>query len=72
MKFAGPEKWEEGKGPIRMEPVQVRVQMKRPGPPTVHILDYNGTRTGRTVPVQSGAFTLDGAETRTSDYEIAY
>jgi len=72
MKYAGPQKMADGKGPIRMEPVRVQVQMKRPGTPTVHILDHNGIRTGRTVPVQNGAFTLDGAETRACYYEIAY
>lgn len=59
-------------GPVVMEPVKARVQLKRSGTPTVHILDHNGVRTGRTVPVQNGAFELDTGRDQTPYYLITW
>lgn len=72
MKYAGAEKMIDGQAPILMEPVRARIQLKRPGTPTVHVLDHNGARTGTTLPVEDGSFTIDGTTTRTCYYEISY
>ena len=36
---------EKGTGPIRVEPVQVDLTLKRPGTPTVYVCDHDGNRT---------------------------
>jgi hypothetical protein len=61
-----------GQAPIRMQPITADIRLKRPGTPTLHILDHNGARTGKTIPVQNGAFTLDGAASGSCYYELAY
>ena len=63
-----------GTGPILMEPVVCELQFKRLGTPTVHILDHDGRRTGRTVDVNvaDGKFILNGGETKAVYYEVVY
>jgi hypothetical protein len=36
----------------------------------VNVLDHDGRRTGRTIPVKDGRFTLDGAKDKTIYYEV--
>jgi hypothetical protein len=62
----------KGNAPILVEPVKARIGWKQRGNFTVHILDHDGNDTGRTVPVENGVFTVDGAETRTVYYEIRF
>jgi hypothetical protein len=38
----------------------------------VNVLDHDGGRTGRTVPVKDGRFTLDGARDKAIYYEVVY
>jgi len=63
---------DQGKAPVIVEPVRVELKIDRPGKPTVHVLDHDGRRTPRVVPVPEGRMVLDGAEHKTIDYEIAY
>jgi hypothetical protein len=60
-----------GSSPIRMEPVKATLEIKRPGA-TVHVLDHDGRRTDRYVPVGNDRVILDGAKTRTVYYEIVF
>ncbi len=62
----------KGKGPILMEPVLAEIALARAGTPKVYVLDHDGRRTGKTVPVSNGAFKIDGAAYKTPYYEIAY
>ena len=39
---------------------------------SVNILDHDGRRTGRTVPVTGGRFTLDGAKDKAVYYEVMF
>ncbi len=62
----------KGRAPILMEPVTADIALGRKGAPTVHVLDHDGHRTGRTVPVHNGAFRIDGVSYKTPYYEIVY
>ncbi len=72
MVFVGRTLLRKGKPPIRMEPVKATIRIKRGGGPTVHVLDHDGRRTGRTVPVRNGVLELDGARTRAVYYEVVF
>jgi hypothetical protein len=61
-----------GGAPVVMEPVQATVRIDRPGRGTVHVLDHDGARTGRTIPVRAGQFTIDGARDRTPYYLVTF
>ena len=61
-----------GTGPILMEPVICELEFRRAGTPTVHVLDHDGRRTGKTLPVENGRVKLDGRETKTVYYEVSY
>jgi len=64
---------ERGAAPILMEPVKATVTFTGPlaGRVTaVNLLDHDGRRTGKTLPVTNGRFTLDGAQDRTPYYEV--
>jgi hypothetical protein len=62
---------ENGKGPILMEPVVATIALKRPIA-AVNVLDHSGARTERTVPVASGAFSIDGARDKAFYYEVVF
>ena len=38
----------------------------------VHVLDHDGCRTGRTLAVTDGRFTLDGAKDKAIYYEVVF
>lgn len=61
-----------GTGPIQLEPVHAQVSVRGKGTPTVYLLDHDGRRTERTVPVEDGVFTIDGTRDKTLYYEIVY
>ena len=63
---------DKGTAPVIVEPVVAEIGIKRTGTPTVHVLDHDGRRTGRTVPATDGRIVLDGAENKTIYYEIEY
>lgn len=61
-----------GDGPMRVEPVSVDVRLRRSDRATVHILDHDGRRTGKTVDLHDGTLRLEGRETRAIYYEVVY
>jgi hypothetical protein len=63
---------ERGTPPVVMEPVKARITVRKPGIPTVHVLDHDGCRTGAHVPVENGIFTIDGARDKTCYYLITF
>ena len=63
---------DKGKGPVLMEPVKAKIQLKRAGTPTVRLLDHDGAATDKTVPVQDGSFTIDGTRDKTCYYVVEY
>lgn len=63
---------DRGTGPMRVEPVRATLQFKRAGAFTVHVLDHDGQRTGRQLPVRDGTVVLDSASSRTPYYEITF
>jgi hypothetical protein len=72
MKFVGATLVDRGRDPMLVEPVTVDIQFQRSGEPTIHVLDHDGRRTGRTVPVENRKATLDGAQTQTVYYEVTF
>jgi hypothetical protein len=61
------------KGPVLLEPVRADIALGEAlarRAVAVHVLDHDGRRTGKTLPLTGGAFTLDGATDRTPYYEI--
>ncbi|MFQ3587510.1 MAG: hypothetical protein SNJ76_07585 [Fimbriimonadaceae bacterium] len=71
MKIFGQVLVERGQPPILMEPVVADITLKRPGA-TVHILDHDGRRTGRTVPVENGVVRIDTGRDRTCWYLVTF
>jgi hypothetical protein len=63
---------ENGGPPILLEPVKAAVAIEGRPVKAVHVLDHNGRRTGRTVPVSDGRFTIDGAMDQAFYYEVVY
>ena len=61
-----------GAGPVTLEPVKARIAIRKPGTPQVVLLDHDGRRTDRTLPVKDGAFEIDGARDRTCYYLVVY
>ncbi|MFP4635009.1 MAG: hypothetical protein ACLFRD_04035 [Nitriliruptoraceae bacterium] len=61
-----------GGEPLVMEPVRARISLAGTGRRVreVCVLDHDGRRTDRTVPVQDDAFTIDGTRDRALYYEI--
>lgn len=70
--FAEERLLEVGRGPVRMEPVRACLSIRRAGNPVVILLDHNGRRTDRTLPVENGTFEIDGARDRTCYYLVEY
>jgi hypothetical protein len=61
-----------GGAPILMEPVKASIRLAKPGRATVYLLDHDGVRTDKTLPITNGAFTIDGARDKTCYYLITY
>lgn len=72
MKFnrAGDELLDKGRGPVLLEPVRASLVIQRLGSFQVNVLDHDGRRTGRTLPVKEGRVEIDGARDRTPYYEL--
>lgn len=58
-------------GTVVMEPVAAAVTLKRSGA-TLHILDHNGVRTGRTLPVTNGSFEINTGRDKTPYYLLTW
>lgn len=63
-----------GGGPILLEPVRGTLRLDRPGVPVVHVLDWYGRRSGRTLPVgvDGTAATVRLGDEAAAWYEIVY
>jgi len=63
---------DNGHAPILLEPVRASLAIAGRGVAAVNVLDQNGRRTGKTVPVADGRFTIDSARDRTLYYEVQF
>ena len=63
---------ENGKAPILVEPVKATITFTKRHIAAVNVLDHDGKRTGRTLPVTNGSFTIDGASDKTPFYEVVF
>jgi hypothetical protein len=61
-----------GGPPILLEPVKGTVAIAGRTIEAVNILDHDGRRTGRTLTVTDGKFTLDGARDKAVYYEVVF
>lgn len=59
-------------GPVVMEPVATEIEVRRGGTPTLHVLDHGGVKTGKTVPVANGRFTIDTGRDASPYYLLEY
>jgi hypothetical protein len=62
----------KGQAPVVMEPVRARIHIPRADKATVHVLDHDGCRTGRTLAVRDGVLEIDGARDKTPYYLVTY
>jgi len=63
---------DRGTAPIVMEPVKATITIRKDGHPTVYLLDHDGCRTSKTLPVKDGTFEIDGARDKTCYYLVVY
>lgn len=61
---------DNGKAPVLLEPVKAEIELPGKQIERVQILDHDGKTTGRSVPVQNGVFTIDGARDKAFYYVI--
>jgi hypothetical protein len=61
-----------GGPPILLEPVKATVTIVGRPIAAVNVLDHDGRRTGRTLAVTDGQFTLDGTKDKTIYYEAVF
>lgn len=63
---------DNGRGPILLEPVRATLTFSSRGVASVNVLDHDGRRTGKSLPVTDGHFTIDGARDKTLYYEVQF
>ena len=63
---------DNGKAPILLEPVKATITLTKREVATVNLLDHSGRRTGKTLAVTNGRFTLDGTKDQTLYYEVVF
>ncbi len=63
---------DNGHGPILLEPVKATLTFSSRSVAAVNALDHDGRRTGRSLPVTDGQFTIDGARDKTLYYEVQF
>ncbi len=63
---------ENGKAPILLEPVQATFTVSGRKVAAVNVLDHNGCRTGRSLPVSNGRFAINGAQDKALYYEVVF
>jgi hypothetical protein len=61
-----------GKPPILLEPVKATVAISGRTIAEVNILDHDGRRTGQSVPVTEGRFSIDGVKDKAIYYEVVF
>jgi hypothetical protein len=63
---------DNGKAPILLEPVKAAVTFAGRPVVAVNLLDHSGRRTGKSLPVNHGRFTIDGSRDRALYYEVVF
>jgi hypothetical protein len=63
---------QKGTSPILLEPVRAEIRLPRAAEATVHVLDHDGQRTGRTIELTGETLQLDTARDRTPYYLVTY
>ncbi len=63
---------DNGKAPILLEPVKATVTLTDRPVAAVNVLDHSGRRSGKTLPVTNGHFTIDGAKDQALYYEVVF
>ena len=63
---------DNGKGPILLEPVRAAVTVSGRKVAEVEVLDHDGRRTGKKLPVEGGRLAIDGGRDRTMYYEVVF
>jgi hypothetical protein len=61
---------DNGRGPILLEPVKATIKIAGRSVKAVNVLDHDGRRTDKTLPVKDGQFTIDGAKDKALYYEV--
>jgi hypothetical protein len=63
---------DNGKAPILLEPVKATITVGGRPIAAVNVLDHDGKRTGRTLAVAGGTFTIDTAQDKSLYYEVVF
>ena len=63
---------DNGKGPVMLEPVKASITIGDRRIAAVNVLDHDGKRTGKTLPVSNGSFTIDGTRDKALYYEVVF
>jgi hypothetical protein len=63
---------DNGSAPILLEPVKAVIEFAARSVARVNVLDHEGRRTGRTLSVEKGRFTIDGARDHALYYEVLF
>jgi hypothetical protein len=63
---------DNGRAPILLEPVKATITISDRTIEAVNVLDHVGRRTGQTLPVKDGRFTIDGARDKAIYYEVVF
>lgn len=63
---------EPGRPPLVMEPVKAEMTLQKDGNATVYLLDHDGVRTEKTIPINKGVIQIDTARDMTPYYEVVY
>ena len=61
-----------GIAPILLEPVNVKVKLKRNARAILHLLDHSGNRTGQKIPFKNGVLSLQGSGFKSIYYEVVF
>lgn len=72
MKLMAGDLIQAGKGPMRVEPVQATISIKRAGKATVQVLDQDGCMTDRKLPISPAGIDIDTARDKTVYYLVTY
>lgn len=63
---------ENGQAPILLEPVKATIGIRDRQVATVNVLDHDGKRTGQSLNVADGKFTIEGARDKALYYEVVF
>lgn len=63
---------DNGKAPILLEPVKATIRIADRKVGSVNVLDHDGRRTDKKLPVKNGQFTIDGVKDKALYYEVVF